>query len=85
MYEVLNQEKEVNSNYTKWFNYALNFIDTCVEEDRFNEECSREVMGTVGINADKVIECVKDSFTNPKSYKDSSDNKILREDRKWAN
>lgn len=81
---MLNKEREVNSNYTKWFNYALNFIDNCVETDRFNEECSREVMDSININADKVVECVKDSFTNPRSFKDSSDNRILKDDKKWA-
>ena len=55
-----------------------------METDRFNEECSREVMESIGINANKVVECVKDSFTNPRSYKDSSENRILKEDKKWA-
>jgi hypothetical protein len=59
-------------------------MDNCVETGRFNEECSREVMASVEINPDKVIKCVKDSFTNPSSSKDSSDNKILRDDRTWA-
>lgn len=41
-------------------------------------------MQTVDIDSQKVIDCVKDSFTNAKTFRDSSDNRILRDDRKWA-
>lgn len=37
IYQTLAEETNVNSNFTKWFNYVMNFIDTCNSVDTFND------------------------------------------------
>lgn len=54
VYDTLLKEHRVNANFTKWYNYVLNFIDTCIDKDNFNEQCSRNVMEEVGVNYENV-------------------------------
>lgn len=51
VYQVLTDEKDANLNFTKWFNYALNFLEECNSADKFNKLCAEEVMGDLKIPA----------------------------------
>lgn len=73
LYQVLSEEKPVNSNFTIWFNYVLNFIDECDSTENYRLNCSEKIMKDLNINIDKVQRCMK-----------TFDTKLLREDREWA-
>jgi hypothetical protein len=72
----------VNSNFTLWFDYIINFIDECNTPAKMNELCSKDRMKESLIDVDKVNKCVKDSYVT----KDGQvvDNKLLAEDRRWS-
>lgn len=41
-------------------------------------------MKQIDIDADKVVACTKNSFSNPDNFQSSNENKILSDDKKWA-
>ncbi len=55
----------MDANFTKWFNYMLNFMDTCIDNSNFNLECSKQVQTELGIDTAKVDECFRNSFARP--------------------
>ena len=79
---MLSEEKVVNANFTKWFNYAVNFMKECDSTAKFNRQCAENVMRDLNINADDVQDCFDKSFERRGNKK--SDNRILKEDKDWA-
>jgi signal transduction histidine kinase len=65
IYEVLAHEDRVNANFTKWFNYMLNFMDSCVDNEHFIEKCSSKIQEYLGIDSKKVSQCVENSYEKP--------------------
>ena len=44
------KDSEINSNFTKWFNYVLNFIEQCRDVQSFDGNCSQKVMKELKID-----------------------------------
>jgi len=80
---VLSDDYEVKFNFAKWFNYVINFLDSCKTANQFAGICSYLQMKDLGINVEAVNECVDNSFVIKGDR--SSDNKILAADREFAN
>lgn len=66
-----------SSNIDKWFHYAVEYVDHCAKEGRYNEECSLKYLRKVGINEEKVSLCIRASFVTDENGV-ITDNKILR-------
>lgn len=73
----------MNYLFTKWFNYVLNFLEQCNTADTYNANCAKHRMKELDIDEEKVNDCMKNSFVKPGDTQ--SHNKLLREDREWAN
>lgn len=39
-----------SSNIDKWFHYAVEFVDHCAKESRYDEACSEKYLRKVGID-----------------------------------
>ena len=67
----------LSSNNKKYFwNYMSKFYENCVEKEKFNDNCSNDVLRNVGLPLEEINSCVKSSFLTPSSFKISK-NKIL--------
>lgn len=67
--------------FEKWFKY-INYVNQrSVEEGRFGIDVSHKGFRFIGVDFKAIEECVRNSFVEPGNI--MSDNKILREDRRW--
>jgi hypothetical protein len=82
LYNSLSEVINVNSNFTTWFNYVVKFRDVCDSLERFNKECSYKIMQELEIETRLIDECVLSSFVSRGNVQ--TDNKILRDDRAFA-
>lgn len=82
VYQVLSEEKNANGTFTKWFNYVLNYLDTCDKPESINADCANKVMKDIGIDIEQVSNCYLNSYV--KNAGKVVDNKILKEDREWS-
>ena len=80
VYEDLRQICINKASADDWWAYALSFGKLCLVQGLDIKKCSYEVMDMVGINKDKIQECVDNSFDN-KNNQTYSDNKLLKIER----
>lgn len=81
VYEVTSEEDQGTAQ--KWFQYIVAYVDSCIDQAIFGEECAVAQMKRIGINHEKVSKCVQESFVRDKEGK-VVDNTILREDAEYA-
>ena len=64
-----------------WFNYMVMIDEASIMSQKLTKSVSDMALSHISMDSDKVERCVNASFDEPGNY--LSDNKYLREDRKW--
>lgn len=65
-----------------WFQYMYNMLKITVERNALELGMSYEIIDALGIDHKVIHKCVETSFDTKDDYQ--SDNRFLREDKKWA-
>ena len=60
----------------------LNFMDSCIDNEHFNEKCSAKIQEFLGIDSKKVNLCVENSYEKAGKNQKETGNRLLAEDRK---
>jgi hypothetical protein len=73
-----------SSNIDKWFHYAVEFVDHCAKEGKYDDTCAEKYLRKVGVDEEQVSKCIRASFVTDENGV-IIDNKILSQDRIWSN
>ena len=67
--------------YKKWYNYMTFMQLEIMKDQQITIANSERALSHIGISPEEVNDCVENSFVEPGNYQ--SENRILKEDRKW--
>ena len=79
IYKYIYENKENSDSKIIFWNYMKNLYTKCISTKNYNQQCSDNIVTSVGLQLEQINQCIKDSFIGSEQEKQNQNyNKILK-------